>query len=798
MFKKIAFAAVAVAFVASPIIASAETIDELQARLNSLLSQLTGLRAQIEGLGGTATLGGGSGKVFLTSPLSGSAPLLVTFGIQNDEAVSIDFGDGSTNTCAGCGFIRTATHIYGTPGSYTVKYIEADNTVIASSTVTVSGAISTSSIAISLSQRTIKKGQVMNIAWASNLGSSTATTSAVGLFLVSGSNAAKGVIASERSLSGSFAWTVSTSTNCAVDSTLPCGIIPGTYQIVAKLYTPSNACLAGLCPLNSQATILASATSSSIVIGAEGSASSTCAALSRGLAPDDTDETTGGDVSRLQIFLALDPAIYPEALVTGYYGPATTRAVQRWQKARGIVSSGTPDSTGYGAVGPRTRAAMGCGENASIFSATPTSGTAPLTVSFKTGPLDTSHSYVINLGNGTSTVAMQDPAAAQCTASSTSPCTRSYVATHTYTSGGTFTALLQRVEGVDDEDIATDCEEGSACAGISAIANAALKTTLASVKVTVTGGTSPVNPNGTTPTRGFIDAIGTCEKFEGWAQDPDDASASIAVHFYMDGPAGSGTFAGSAMTNVERPDVNAFYSTTGKPGWSWSVPTQYRSGQHTVYAYALDTRLSSNNSLLSLSPRTFRCDGQPVVCPAGETLEKRWSTDTGYCKSTTSASASVNGSCSTAKFGSGSNEDALRTAMLQPGSGASGALAKLPGALPFLTTIEFMNYPGTDNVPGSAYVGGQYVSAKDFLEKTVGQPTMMNYPNGTVLFGNPAWWGGALNPGVPPEVGCNLQPRACGIMYQCQDGKWVQRSQPTLEQYFPSTNSPIDNNSGRN
>lgn len=85
-----------------------------------------------------------------------------------------------------------------------------------------------------------------------------------------------------------------------------------------------------------------------------------CVDLTYNMGPDDTDSNTGGDVTKLQRFLAGQPGIYPEGRVTGFYGPATTRAVQRWQSAHGIVSSGTPDTTGYGYVGPRTRGAMSC------------------------------------------------------------------------------------------------------------------------------------------------------------------------------------------------------------------------------------------------------------------------------------------------------------------------------------------------------------------------------------------------------------------------------------------------------
>lgn len=64
----------------------------------------------------------------------------------------------------------------------------------------------------------------------------------------------------------------------------------------------------------------------------------------------------GSDVSELQSFLARDRAIYPEGLVTGYFGQLTKAAVERFQTAQGIVSQGTPVTTGYGRVGPITMA----------------------------------------------------------------------------------------------------------------------------------------------------------------------------------------------------------------------------------------------------------------------------------------------------------------------------------------------------------------------------------------------------------------------------------------------------------
>ncbi len=65
---------------------------------------------------------------------------------------------------------------------------------------------------------------------------------------------------------------------------------------------------------------------------------------------------TGEDVKQLQIFLKNQGIeIYPEGLVTGYFGNLTKSATQRFQEKYDIAKSG---DAGYGYVGPKTRAKM--------------------------------------------------------------------------------------------------------------------------------------------------------------------------------------------------------------------------------------------------------------------------------------------------------------------------------------------------------------------------------------------------------------------------------------------------------
>lgn len=83
----------------------------------------------------------------------------------------------------------------------------------------------------------------------------------------------------------------------------------------------------------------------------------------------------GSEVSELQTFLASDPAIYPEGLVTGYFGPLTQAAVERYQCRENIVCTGDATTTGYGRVGPMTmariNAALGFGTGGSADDAAP-------------------------------------------------------------------------------------------------------------------------------------------------------------------------------------------------------------------------------------------------------------------------------------------------------------------------------------------------------------------------------------------------------------------------------------------
>ena len=120
-----------------------------------------------------------------------------------------------------------------------------------------------------------------------------------------------------------------------------------------------------------------------------------CVNLSYNLYSGSTDAKTKGDVTRLQKFLGVS--------TTGYFGPLTEQAVQDWQSSHNIISSGSPDTNGYGYVGTKTRSVMGCAgmnypiptsiktetgwftSGASSTSVTPTSSTAGIQITAPNG-----------------------------------------------------------------------------------------------------------------------------------------------------------------------------------------------------------------------------------------------------------------------------------------------------------------------------------------------------------------------------------------------------------------------------
>lgn len=94
-----------------------------------------------------------------------------------------------------------------------------------------------------------------------------------------------------------------------------------------------------------------------------------------------TDTATNGEVSKLQQFLSKDSAVYPEGLVTGYFGSLTEAAVKRWQTKNGIQP--------VGSAGPVTREAIKRTTATTAPALTPTVTIAPASTTTSTAATST-------------------------------------------------------------------------------------------------------------------------------------------------------------------------------------------------------------------------------------------------------------------------------------------------------------------------------------------------------------------------------------------------------------------------
>ncbi|RJR14076.1 peptidoglycan-binding protein [Candidatus Parcubacteria bacterium] len=95
----------------------------------------------------------------------------------------------------------------------------------------------------------------------------------------------------------------------------------------------------------------------------------------------------GADVRSLQDFLSHEE-LFPKTSINGYFDLQTQQAVQTWQASHGIVSSGTVGTTGYGAVGPRTRTLiqLNCSLGPKTTTLTPRTANDPVPTSCPVAP----------------------------------------------------------------------------------------------------------------------------------------------------------------------------------------------------------------------------------------------------------------------------------------------------------------------------------------------------------------------------------------------------------------------------
>lgn len=111
---------------------------------------------------------------------------------------------------------------------------------------------------------------------------------------------------------------------------------------------------------------------------------------------------------------------------------------------------------------------------------------------------------------------------------------------------------------------------------------------------------------------GHVDEVTADGYIRGWALDLQSKGTSIAVHYYVDSPAGSGAPAFVIATDQDRPDVNSAFGATGLHGFRFRLPTQYHDGYpHRVFVYAIDAQ-GRHNPLI---------DGTSYIAQVGQAPE---------------------------------------------------------------------------------------------------------------------------------------------------------------------------------
>lgn len=124
------------------------------------------------------------------------------------------------------------------------------------------------------------------------------------------------------------------------------GSAPTPTPTPTSATTPSAAQQALITQLQSQIAALSAQLAALKGVPSLPSQSSAVAKFARALAFG----SKGNDVTALQLFLAKDVSIYPEGMVTGFFGRLTEQAVKRFQKKYGIDQ--------LGIAGPKTRAKL--------------------------------------------------------------------------------------------------------------------------------------------------------------------------------------------------------------------------------------------------------------------------------------------------------------------------------------------------------------------------------------------------------------------------------------------------------
>lgn len=534
-------------------------------------------------------------------------------------------------------------------------------------------------------------------------------------------------------------------------------VISNSSGSTAALQAQAQALLAQIAQLQAQL----SAGGSSGVVATTVACPSFGRALSLG--------STGSDVSQLQQYLASNPSIYPGGLVTGYFGALTQAAVQRWQASYGIVSSGSPATTGWGVVGPRTAAAISqqCASGstsgsvpasaqsaptaAGVIQVTPTTGSAPLSVSVVATVNAMGScagiSYVLNFGDGTQSTAIPTQQGV-C-----APVQQTY--THTYTYGGTYTIVLAGGAHETTALVTVAGNPSPAAAAASGIPTDSLLASITSgpapLTVVFTGTVSSISSYGCTGT--CTDTINFGDGAVGLVQIPTTSgswqSYTISHTYASNGNYTAQLMSASGVAEGAPIAITVGNAAANASGGSYSIVSLSPgattpllvTATFTVPSGALyQVNWGDSSSISTLTAPT-------TAGGATLTLTHTYSTGGSYTVSVNNGTGAVQASAGVS-ISNSTSSGAPTIIALSPASGPNGTLVIITGT-GFLPTTSSCTYGETGcgstggntiNVDGQIYESNvNYISYPTTLEFLVGTITSNNASTPI----NKAWTRGA-------------------------------------------------------
>jgi aryl-phospho-beta-D-glucosidase BglC (GH1 family) len=171
---------------------------------------------------------------------------------------------------------------------------------------------------------------------------------------------------------------------------------------------------------------------------------------------------------------------------------------------------------------------------------------------------------------------------------------------------------------------ATSCAKSGAWQGATttsgSMALAVSTTTTFTLSCSGSGGTASksilvqANTANSNAPEGSLDEITVDGVVRGWTLDQDAPTMSSSVKIYINGPVGVGKLLTTQTTQYPRTDVNDYFATTGRHGFWYMIPEEYRDSlAHNLYIYGVDHTSPQSLALLTGAPATYTMSPLPAM-----------------------------------------------------------------------------------------------------------------------------------------------------------------------------------------